>query len=220
MQFTPDGEWTPRGRVQVTVNKAEPRHNKVELLDKRNLTSTELADFAVLVKDDLFYRVRLRRSDAPDDGEWVMAPQKACTVHRANFREELKFHANRDGEVYALDYRAPFSPISIACAAKPIPQTAAFNSFATLSLPTAGAQIPTGASQDRPPMYIAQMLREGGYKMPAPGGAGGGAGVPGGAQGEPPKARQGFLRKYWYVILPLAIMSMSAKEPPAKKKAT
>ena len=223
--FSEAGEWAPRGRAEVTVS-SDPKLRGVKLLDQRNLTAGELSQFRELVDAGLFYRLRARRVDAPADAEWVMAPQRACTVLRANFREELKFHATKAGEVYALDYRAPFSPISAPCEDKPVPENAAFNSFASLSLPTVGAQIPHGATQDRPPMHVAQMLHAKGFKMQSGAGGSGAAGasaaagaVPGAEGAKPP--RQSFIRQYWYIILPLAVMSLAGGGEPAKKaKAT
>jgi len=228
--------FVPRGSLEV---ESLGLRRSVRLSSDLTLTSpADRAMFAALVETEGFYRIRVRSSagtpheapPSPDSGEddWVVASIRVCDLVTSGFKEELKVlldapalsaAASMAPRILSIDYRVPASHFARkrSCHAPgSLPATVTFSSAATVVeatpaqalavQPTDGAAASGQAPWGVPPALVAKVANAGN------GGAGpGGAGGAGGAND--PANNQSFLRRYWYVILPIMILMLSGAPP-------
>ena len=123
------------------------------------------------------------------------------------------------GSIISLSYKPLVSPLAPQCHdLKPLTELSkereyTFTSSISYSTQTPGMTIPVVLPKSRPPPGYQWIKR---FKKTEPG-ASGAEDTDGGTfdpDGESPRDNQSFFRKYWYIILPLTIMTFIAPEEP------
>ena len=191
-------------RSTLTVDPERANHNKLKFApDSMPLVGANATAFADLVKADGVYRIRVRREGAR---AWASASIRACDLAASNYEEDLSVALDARGDVVALAYR---NARLDGCGDAPGPD-AALTSSAAPALDSIAQVIPVQAKVARPPSGFGSVLpRDGGAR---PGGA---PGAPGADEERPPPTS--FFRKYWHIILPLALLLLTTGEPEPTK---
>ena len=191
-------------RATLTVDPDRANHNKLKFApDTLPLAGANATAFADLAKADGVYRIRVRREGAR---AWASASIRACDLAASGYAEDLSIQLDARGDVVALAYR---NARLDGCGDAPGPD-AALTSSAAPALDSIAQVIPVQAKVARPPSGFGSVLpRDGGAR---PGGA---PGAPGADEERPPPTS--FFRKYWHIILPLALLLLTTGEPEPTK---
>eukprot|EP00640_Fibrocapsa_japonica_P002441 CAMPEP_0113936808 /NCGR_PEP_ID=MMETSP1339-20121228/3598_1 /TAXON_ID=94617 /ORGANISM="Fibrocapsa japonica" /LENGTH=280 /DNA_ID=CAMNT_0000939367 /DNA_START=101 /DNA_END=940 /DNA_ORIENTATION=- /assembly_acc=CAM_ASM_000762 len=228
--FGEDALFEPRGQVevgvatlskQVTVRFVGPSANAA---GTHTLPDHQIEQLEELVRNGGYYRLRLRMGpDAP----WVGASVSACQLHRASFREEITLQldlvspvaggagaaaAGQQGggggvEVLGLRYAAVPPPLAtmlttgagaLACSAAKLPSSVEFTTTLQSSLPTQAQSIPVQVTAGSPPPGVARLAK---FQAQGEDGKGG-------------QQNQSFLRKYWYIVVPLVLLFLMNPQQP------
>jgi hypothetical protein len=196
--------YAPRGVLAVDPERAD--HKKLEFAPMAHpLVGANATAFADLMKADGVYRLRIRRAGAR---AWASASIRACDLAASGFAEDLSVQLDARGDVVALALR---NARLAGCDAGAPAEDAALTSAAAPALDAVAQVIPVQAKVPRPPSGFGSVLpRDGGERLGAPGGA-----APAGEHKERPPPTS-FFRKYWHVILPLALLLITTSEPQPK----
>jgi len=193
--------FSSRGTVVVETSTTT-RQRLLRLDEKLTLTDQERESVRELIETNGLYQVRLRSSASNSSSPYVLAALRICDLVKSGFKEEIKLLLDSTGAVLSLEYRAPagvFSAKRECSNPNSLPSTVAFSSAVAHLLPTPAQQISIQPPNTPPPPGMQ------GVKATNP------DGTP--MQGE--QKQPGILRKYWYIILPLALMILtSGAEPP------
>ena len=209
--------WDVRGTIELVVDGAE---EAVMTLDNtENALTTDLAQSLTSSSEASFYQLRLVENDteakhAPE----LLTSVPACHVRRANFRDEfaLQLHPGT-ARALSVSYMPLISPLAppTCDAYQGLPERLAFESKVTWETAVPGMVVgkPVVADPTKPQAQI----------KPPPGLQW----IPGAQRTSPqgttfadPKPQQeaglfGFLKRYWYIVLPLMIINlMGAAAPP------
>jgi len=214
VEHSVDGRtWSPRGSVALTIDMGKKQVALKFASNTYEMSDSEVAAFKDTVAADAFYKVRIR---VEDGSNWMMASTPACSLLASRFRETFRFHIDKAGSLLGFEY----SPIVHArgCLASEVPANVKLLSKAGAELPSeahvvpitaiggANPQIPAGAD----PSAIAAAQEAAATK-----GANGE-----GAEDEEAKPEPSFLQRYWYIVLPLALLSFfGPTEEPEQKGA-
>jgi hypothetical protein len=190
-------EFSPRGVVEWSIDGQELDYKVVNNADAISTESVQ----AMLEYG--WYQVKLQASDNQDD--FVLATVPACNLLRGNLRDEFHLTMSRvdNNRILSLSYQPLVSPLAPkTCEDISIPSTLKFESKLELVLDTPSMTLKTVLPTSKPPPGLAFKANRKG----SAGGAGPGAG-PGGdpttAEPEPITGPTSFIRRYWYVLLPL-----------------
>ena len=163
-------------------------------------------------------------------GQYVSASVPGCSLRRSNLREEIELFIGPTGKLLSVSYRPIISPLmpkkceqlkplslrpdaifgrkgenesDNSSSAMPFKTTVSFDSHNPM------AAVPLVLPQQRPPPGLKWYRRNAKNNPNAPfGGTKEGGGIPG-VDDEPLSGfKSSFLYKYWYVIVPLAIMGL------------
>ena len=196
--------FAPRGTLEITPSA--PRHKMVKFAPARVELAPNASAVGALLASDGFYRLRARSLGGA--GPWASASLRACDLAMADFREDVAVSLSARGEVVALTFGNARAG-GRGCAAA-LPEGAALEATATVSTDAVAQVIPVQAKVGKPPSGMGEVLTD------APAGRGGAEG----GQAEPQKPKS-FLAKYWHIILPLALLLLTTKEPePESVKTT
>ena len=214
-----DAPFIPRSTAEVRVNNG--KIGRVRFDKEVTLTGAEREQFMSLLTQNSFYRIRIKS----DSDMHVMAAIRACDLVKSGFKEELKIMVgsstpvvtsgeNNSSELskpfpLSIDYRTPASQFKKDCTKEAAKYAALdvikFQSAATIVRSMPGQAIPLVPSEGRPPPGLPPALMR-----TVPEGEGGKAN---------PQQNQSFMRKYWYIILPLMLMLMTGGAPPEEGQA-
>jgi hypothetical protein len=201
------GDFTRRGVLQWNDEEESSLevHNDEESLSPENIQA--MLDYG-------WYHVKIETAD----NDYVLATVPACHLRRANFKDDFQITLPRNGsserQITSLSYTPLVSPLAPK-SCDDYDDDALFRkeakllSKARVELDTPGMPLKAVLPHTKPPPGLAFIANPNTVKLNAKGSAGGGAGTAGGAGGpipgeEAPKGgMEGFLRKYWYVLLPL-----------------
>jgi len=170
----------------------------------------EMLLFRNLLEDNKMYQLKV--IDEETNKEVIMSVP-SCSVLRSNFREEVTLHLNPTADLISISYKPLISPLAAKlCDPQKITtqdQQPQLNFTTTVSLDsfTPSMTVPLVLPPYRPPADIKffssyrtrlsqQQQQVGSDGKPIPGTA-------------PDGQNQSFLRKYWYIILPVMIMSLT-----------
>ena len=171
--------------------------------DENSLTKEQVA--AML--DFGWYQIKIDTAE----GDYVLATVPACSIRRANFKDDISVTLPRVGASDMQITSLAYTPLISALAPKTcddyaelIPETIQWNSKVQATLDTPGMTLRAVLPKIKPPpgySWLSHPNKNKGSAGGAPGGdpAGGGGG---GSEEDPPKP---FFIKYWYIILPLAL---------------
>ena len=192
----------PRGVLEVSPTS--PRHKMVKFVPASvAVTGANASALGGLLAADGFYRVRMRRGGS--GGPWATASLRACDLAAAEFEEEVGVSLSAVGEVIALAFANGRAQGRGGCAGSLPEAGVELSSTATVTTDSVAQVIPVQAKVGKPPAGMGEVLTD------APKGRAGGGGE--GAAGEEPRPPKGFMQKYWHILLPLALLLLTTKEP-------
>lgn len=170
--------------------------------------------FDGLLSSDGYYRVRVQTDP---DRPWTTTSIPACLLAASNYNEVFRFHFDKSGALATIDY----TPMGQASACTPesfAGRPVKLKSRAKASLPSdayaPGAwgpkqAVPLQGAPGSPETAAAQGASSQGQSSQSGAGSGRGEAGEEGAEQE-----QSFLRKYWYILLPIGLMSLFGPAPP------
>mmetsp|Transcript_16129 Transcript_16129/g.21332 ORF Transcript_16129/g.21332 Transcript_16129/m.21332 type:complete len:268 (-) Transcript_16129:362-1165(-) len=188
--FTEDSQFIHREVWETSVTSLT-RQLSIQPQGKVKLSYSERAQMKELIDNEGFYRIQLHSNPSDPNSPIIMAAINACDLHKANFREEITLHLDRDQNVIGMTYSAPSSLLAKSCHNKPLPEVIELESAITIAEASSGQSVPLQATTETPPPGLSQLNK---FQMKKDGE---------GSQ------NQSFLRKYWYIVVPLLILFMS-----------
>jgi len=193
--FTPRGEITLSPSSTGTELEAEMKHDDDCLVSIRD-------EIDMLVTVGGLYRIKLVDEET---GRSAIASVPSCEIRRANFREEITLTVGHTGSLMSISYIPVVSPLARACS--DIPSLASFesdeikfSSTVTVSAINNGMTIPLVLPTSKPPQGFSWFPRtqNGNNNNPF---------TKPETEGTDDTQHQSFLRRYWYIILPVIIMT-------------
>eukprot|EP00956_Cyclotella_meneghiniana_P014230 scaffold21250_cov70-Cyclotella_meneghiniana.AAC.11 len=217
---------TPRGTVTIAPPVDDDISGLVATFQPSDAAELDVVAFDRMVDNGEMYTLIV--SDDSSSKEQVSASVSGCSVRRSNLREEITLSISPTGKLMSVSYRPLISPLAaktceslMPLAEKPeaifgrnneqgmpFKTTVAFESHKPMM------EIPTVLPQSRPPPGLNWYRRDAknGPAMQKLLGEGG----PG--EEEQTGFKASFMykifSKYWYIILPLAVMSAFGAEEP------
>ncbi|KAL3656301.1 hypothetical protein V7S43_018873 [Phytophthora oleae] len=190
-QLAVGAPFTFRGVVEIVVSASTPKP-KVSFSSLPTLSNDDVEQLETLLQQDRHYTIRAKADPADPDSPYVMTSVPMCMQAAMRLREDLAFHLSDSGKLVAIEYLTP-SLAEDAC------QEYKTSSLKGLHLGPFGSVLKaqTGPSppknivvkRDRAPQGVKPVKSEDGND-------------------EPEEENQSFLRKYWYIILPIVVMSL------------
>lgn len=206
------GNFIERG--VVTLSSPDASKEKLSATVEHSDDCLSPKDVDAMVQDGKMYSVRV--VDEQGGGSVAMASVPGCDVRRANFREEISLTLGHTGDLLSISYTPLVSPLAPSCGSlstlfsEDNPSTELkFSTTVKFETATSGMSVPLVLPQTRPPPGLNFYPRKDGA------GPGGKTGIPGVDQDKP--QNKSFLMRYWYIILPLAIMSLTGGEEPQQR---
>jgi len=205
--LSPDA-WDARGSVSVNIDAKKKKLAMAFSTITTALTSEQVNRFSKTLGAGGFYKLRIRKNS---NDPWMIAAIPSCLLVATNFREKLRFHFEKSGTLAGFDFVHHERSQDVVCTEKDFtaPHSIVIHSQGTVSMPEKAQSIPLNV---------------------APGSATAGQqstsqGIPGDVTSEQddkaqPEPEQGFLRKYWYMFVPIILMQFiqqpAAEEEPDK----
>eukprot|EP01083_Nonionella_stella_P013007 36736_1 len=231
--LSPNAEFTPRGTIQFTSSADGSGSGSLESTmqhEESCLAGEDISnDMAALIASNGFYRVKIVDEQS---GTSALASVPACEVRRSNFREEIGLSIGNTGSLISVSYKPVVSPLAASCHELPpmhmhnndsdSAKELEFKSLITYSVASQGMPIPLVMPQQRPPPgygWIKRIVNKslnGAASGTENDGASDAPGFNPEKLGQDPQQSYSFLRKYWYIILPVSIMMLAGgEEEPA-----
>lgn len=207
------------GRGNVIISLSEENKLKLKFGEKAFEESVSDSLLSAILNNDP-YKVKIK---LPGSDNYLLANVGTCDLASANFQQNLHFHLTKDGEIVSFSVE-PFrssverSEIKYSCSSinsrklvadnVKTKKTVTFRNKASVSLPKEGFTAPIGvfvkptaeqlSSGDNELFKSAKDKESAGEEV----------------------EDQGFLRKYWYVFLPMMIMSFFGPSAPPEQQQT
>mmetsp|Transcript_9543 Transcript_9543/g.14042 ORF Transcript_9543/g.14042 Transcript_9543/m.14042 type:complete len:308 (+) Transcript_9543:128-1051(+) len=225
--------FTPRGTIELstlTTTTENEKETSTEIVasvqQEENCLANAAEEIDGLVTSGNFYRIKVVDEDT---GKSALSSVPACDFRRSNFREEISLSIGHTGSLISVSYKPIVSPLARPCSELP-PMTSASNTefiFQTTvkyTTATPGMTIPVIMPATRPPNGFGWIKRK--SRPEVAGGTGTNAAGTGGdpnsfdpnAEGEN-EEHHSFFRRYWYIILPVTVMTFFGSEEPAPEAA-
>lgn len=177
-----------RGSISVDLSKRSPF---VKVVGSYEPSADEQSAFHEMIKQNGMYSIRTRTCP---DCPYITASIPACLLAQVRFQVDFLLHLDQNGALLALEHRIPNQFNEMLCSTShPIEEKVEFKTTARVIETQKGPRI----------------LNVNDAKMPAPAGMKA-VKKPG---EETPEEQQSFLRKYWYIILPVVLMSLFTTDP-------
>mmetsp|Transcript_16271 Transcript_16271/g.25312 ORF Transcript_16271/g.25312 Transcript_16271/m.25312 type:complete len:267 (-) Transcript_16271:1193-1993(-) len=191
------GDFVKRGIV--TLEATKEKGIKAEVQNEIQLDSASI---------DAMVETGLYQLKVVDDktGQSVLASVPACQVRRANFRDEIILTLSNKASVLSVAYTPLVSPLAAPCGELPAVDNAEFNSVIEYETATPGMTVPLVLPTTKPPPGLKWFPR----KSSDPS-------RPNVDMGDQPD-NQSFMRKYWYILLPLFIIGITTGEDPQSQQ--
>eukprot|EP00580_Thalassiosira_gravida_P009631 CAMPEP_0201635084 /NCGR_PEP_ID=MMETSP0493-20130528/7760_1 /ASSEMBLY_ACC=CAM_ASM_000838 /TAXON_ID=420259 /ORGANISM="Thalassiosira gravida, Strain GMp14c1" /LENGTH=307 /DNA_ID=CAMNT_0048107011 /DNA_START=102 /DNA_END=1025 /DNA_ORIENTATION=- len=233
-----DSELTPRGTIKISPSDEEnglvatfQPENSAQLDTSAfdNMVKSNALYTLVVLEGD---KKPSSSSKSHSNSHHVSASVSGCSLRRSNLREEIGLSVGPTGKLLSVSYRPIISPLAPKTCQKLMPlsekpdaifgrrgesdesssSTMPFKTTVSFDSHKPMMAIPTVLPQQRPPPGL-KWYRRNSKNNPNPllGGSNvkhEGGGIPG-VDDEPPTGfRSSFLYKYWYIILPMAIVGL------------
>lgn len=215
-------DFKTRGVIQIFLDEDGSIISSIHDNGKGSIDDSVLEGIDALVSSGGFYRIKV--VDEPS-GTSVMASASSCEVRRAKFREEIGLTLGSTGSIISISYKSLASPLTPPCHdLEPLMEAKnkedfAFRSTINFSMAKPGMAIPAVLPQTNPPRGYNWIQRAKKADDNGNGSTGGGSSEDGSSfipDGQAGVGDQSFLRRYWYIILPVTIMTFLGPEEPAK----
>jgi len=219
--------FSPRGHITLDAY-ADTVATSFEESNENSCLYDSLGDIDSLVQSNGLYRLKIVDEET---NRSVIISVPSCELRRSNFREEISLTIGATGDLLSASYNPLVSPLAPSC--HDLPPLSATNdsddteklSFKTIVRYTTAAHamsLPIVMPQMRPPLGL-QWLKRQGKRNSIPQTADT-AGSPNSKESpyfdpeKEGKQHESFLKKYWYIILPLMILTfLTSEEPPQKQ---
>ena len=213
---------TPRGTIKIAPSDDGMSSELIATFHPANSAELDVAAFDRMVESGDLYTLIV--SDESSANHQVSASVPGCSVRRSNLREEITLFISPTGGLMSVSYRPLISPLAAKTCDNLMPlvdkpdaifrnkeEGMLFKTTVAFEAHKPMIEIPTILPQSRPPPGLNWYRRNAKNNPPIFG--------EGGAPTE--EAPQGFqatflykvLTKYWYIVLPLAIMGLFGEEP-------
>jgi len=213
------GAFTPRGTIELSAGEGGAIVSTFIMDESKPLNDGILEGLDAIVSNNGFYRIKLEDKES---GSAVVASVPACDVRRANFREQIGLTLGNTGSIISLSYKPLVSPLAPQCHElksfmdSKEDKEYKFTTTVNYSTATPGMTIPTVLPNSNAPMgynwikrgrKIAESSTENinADESPNPD-----TGFD--PEGEAKPEQHSFLRRYWYIILPVTIMTFIGPE--------
>lgn len=194
-----DGSYTPRNSLVVDLI---PRLPRVQVMEYR-ISLKEKKAFNKIQEQNGLYSFRTR--PCPDCSH-VIASIPACLVAQTQFQYDLLLHLDQSGALVALEHRIPSQFHDMVCTmSRSMEQRDMLSDKMTFKITGRVIETQKGPS----------ILHIDGAKIPVPAGMKA-VKTPGEVSTE---EQPSFLRKYWYIILPLVLVTVFTGEPEQQQRA-
>ena len=218
-------EAKPTQRGTITIAPSEDDNNS-QLVATFNPAETELdaAAFDRMVDNGELYTLIVSEDSS---SKQVLASVPGCSVRRSNLREEITLSISPTGKLMSVSYRPLISPLASKTCDNTMPlaekpdaifgrskdgEGMPFKTTVAFETHKPMMEIPTVLPQSRPPPGL-NWYRRNSKNNPQLFTESGGPG-----EEEPAGFKASFMykmfSKYWYIILPLAVMSALGAEEP------
>lgn len=161
----------------------------------------DIESFQKLLKTNALYTIRMNAQAKNCSSDAVYAVIPACELQKSNFKEDIALHMDRGGHIIGLHYTSPVIALPRACNPKKIPsdKDLKFQTNLRILEPTTAGVIPVQAQGPRPPTLAHVKLN-----------------IEDVSEAGKPEADQSFMRKYWYIVLPMVLFTVfGGGESPA-----
>lgn len=182
---------SPRGVVEIVATAASPKP-KVAFSALPALSDDDVDKMEALLKKDRLYTVRAKSDPSDPDSPYVKTSVPMCMLAAMRLREDFAFHLSDSGKLVAIEYLTPYlAPEACAEQQARSLKGVRFGPFGTVLRAQTGPTPPKNivVKRDRAPQGVKPVQSEDGSD-------------------EPEEQSQSFLRKYWYIILPIVVMSL------------
>lgn len=216
--------FTPRGTIEISSDEEGSIVSTFQSDESISLDDEVLEGLDAIVSNNGFYRIKLEDKDS---GAAVIASVPACDVRRANLREQIGLTLGNTGSIISLSYKPLVSPLAAQChelnsfMESKQDKEYKFKTTVNYSIATPGIAIPTVLPNSNPPMgydWIKRSKKNVGGSTENLGEGESSSSEPGFDPGQDSAEQPSFLRRYWYVILPITIMTFMGTEEPAKEE--
>lgn len=223
-------DFTPRGSIKIAPS--DENTGLVAIYHPTSSFELDTAVFDTMVENNSLYTLAVVEGEdkPPSSSRYVSASVPGCALRRSNLREEIGLTIGPTGKILSVYYRPIISPVAKTCdklmplSKRPDaifgrkgehdenPQTNAMPFKTTVSFDSHKSMmaIPTVLPQQKPPPGL-KWYRRNAKNNPSPllgGSKLEGGGIPGVDDVEPSGLKGSFLYRYWYIVLPLAIMGL------------
>jgi hypothetical protein len=198
-----DGKFQPRGKF--LINTTADGKRLIAEVDKAIIQEADGQDFRQLIKRQGHYQVRMKSSG--DQFIYISIP--VCALQASGFKEDILLYLSDKGHLLGATYQSPVIGLPRPCDASLIKIPTAFLTRIKIGDAQESMIVPLQATAPKPAVLGSVNL--------APVDPASGKPVPGSDQ---PKAQEpSFFRKYWYIVLAMAVYSFLSPTPapPAKK---
>lgn len=160
----------------------------------------EIEAFKALLASNDLYMLKIHSQGDNSSSVAVRSAIPACELQKSNFKEDIALHFDRVGNIVGMHYTSPVVALSRHCNPKKIANDMGINFQTKIHVvePVTAQVIPAKEKGPRPPTLANVKLN-----------------VDDVAENSKPEANQSFLRKYWYIVLPMVLFTLfGGGEPP------
>jgi hypothetical protein len=216
--------FTPRGTIEISFDGNGSLVSTFQMDESNSLDDEVLKGLDAIVSNNGFYRIKVEDKDS---GAAVIASVPACDVRRANLREQIGLTLGNTGSIISLSYKPLVSPLAAQChELNSFMETKQdkeykFRTTVNYSTATPGMAIPSVLPNSNPPMgydWIKRSKKSVGDSAENVGEGESSSSDTGFDPGQDTPEQPSFLRRYWYIILPITLMTFMGTEEPAKEQ--
>uniref|UniRef100_A0AAV1VER5 ER membrane protein complex subunit 10 n=1 Tax=Peronospora matthiolae TaxID=2874970 RepID=A0AAV1VER5_9STRA len=190
-QLSADAPFTSRGVVEI-VSRTSSLKPQVSFSMMSTLSSEDVAKLDMLLRQGHHYIVRAKADPHDPASPYAMTSVPMCMLAATQMREHFAFHLSDNGKLVAIEYLTPYlEPETCAVYQTRSLSDVSLDPVGTVLKPQHGPSPPKTVviKHDRAPQGVKPVRNED-------------------ANTEVEPESQSFLRKYWYVILPMVVMSL------------
>lgn len=200
-----DGDtFVSRGNFLVVATN----ENAIIKFDKPHMMQQkELRQFEQLVSRDGFYRIRVRSIAGDRSSPFALASIKACQLQMARFTEQISFHLDANSHIASIEYSNPYlgecDETNMSRVRLPKKKSVKMRSSGVSLLPIEAHSLPHIVKGN---IFVKSSGIDGKAGKKAE---------------EAAKQSPSFLRKYWYIFVPMGILFVlsNAVDPEALAEA-
>ena len=178
---------TFKRRGEFTLATDLDGNSRVVGLAEDGFAEADVAQLKGLLGKGELYRIRILSDPNDAKSEFVGAAIPACDLQKSGFKEDINLHMELSNNIVGIVYTSrAHSAIARACDPSKVPMQLKFQSRMKVLDIAVSQSVPVIVTGAKPPNLKNVNFGESDMEKPA-------------------EASQSFLRKYWYIVLPLVI---------------